>query len=51
MGMEGVGKGRKEKKENMRWIWKLDGRTPGYLVREEEKREKMRLRLGRRAME
>jgi len=28
----------------------VDERTPGYMVREEEKREKMRTRMGRRAM-
>lgn len=35
----------------MRWIWKLDGKTSGYLVREERNGEKMRMRLGRRAIE
>jgi len=34
----------------MRWVLGLDGRTPGYMVREEGKREKMRTRLERRAM-
>lgn len=34
----------------IRWVLGIDGRTPRY-IREEGKREKMRTRLGRRAME
>lgn len=34
----------------IRWVLEIDGRTPRYM-REEGKREKMRTRLGRRAME
>lgn len=32
----------------MRWVLKVDGRIPGYMIREEGKREKMR--LGSRAV-
>ncbi|EFN67046.1 hypothetical protein EAG_02771 [Camponotus floridanus] len=34
----------------MRWVLGVEGRTPGYMVREEGKKEKMRTKLGRRAM-
>jgi len=34
----------------IRWVLEVDGRTPGYIVKEERKRKKMRTRLGRRAM-
>jgi len=33
----------------LRWVFVLDRRTPGYLVREEIKREKLRERAGKRA--
>ncbi|XP_068994227.1 trichohyalin-like [Neodiprion pinetum] len=33
----------------LRWTLGVDGRTPGYLVREELQREKLRIRAGRRA--
>ena len=33
----------------LRWILKLDGTTPGYVVREELKREKIRIEAGKRA--
>lgn len=32
----------------LRWMWEKDGRTPGY--REEGKREKMRVKMGRRTI-
>lgn len=32
------------------WILEIDKRTPKYMVREKAKKEKMRTRLGRRAM-
>lgn len=35
----------------MKWVLGIDGRTPGYLVREELKREKLRRRAGKRAWE
>lgn len=28
----------------IRWVLEIDGRTPGYMVREEGKKEKMRTR-------
>jgi len=34
----------------IRWILGVEGRTPGYMVREEGKRDKMRTRMGRRAI-
>jgi hypothetical protein len=33
----------------LRWVLGVDGRTPGYMVREELQREKLRGRAGRRA--
>jgi len=33
----------------LRWVLGVDTRTPGYMVREELQREKMRGRMGRRA--
>lgn len=35
--------------EEMRWVLGVDGRTPGYLVRKELQREKLRSRAGKRA--
>jgi len=49
MGVEEMGESRK----TARKVCKMgirSGRTPGYIIREEEKREKMRTRIGRRAM-
>lgn len=34
----------------IRWMLGLDGRTPGYTVRGEGKWEKLRTRMGRKAM-
>ena len=34
----------------LRWVLGVEWRTPGYMVREESKRDKMRLRMGRRAV-
>lgn len=34
----------------MKWILGMDGRMSGYMIKEEGKREKMRTRMGRRAM-
>lgn len=48
----GVGeKGRdgKIRVEVLRWVLKVDRRTPGYLVREELQKEKLKERAGRRA--
>src|SRR5436190_13640875 len=33
----------------LRWVLGVDGRTPGYMVREELQREKLRTRAGKRA--
>lgn len=33
----------------MRWILEIDGRTP-YMVKKEDKREKLRTKIGRRAI-
>lgn len=33
----------------LRWVLKMDRRTPGYLVREELQKEKLKERAGRRA--
>lgn len=33
----------------LRWVFGLDSRTPGYLIREEVERDKLRERAGRRA--
>jgi len=33
----------------LRWVFGLDSKTPGYLIREEIKRNKLRERAGRRA--
>lgn len=33
----------------MRWVLGVNGRTPGYLVREEMQRDKIRTRAGKRA--
>jgi len=33
----------------LRWVLGVERRTPGYLVREEVQREKLRIRVGRRA--
>jgi hypothetical protein len=33
----------------LRWVFELDSKTPGYIVREEIKRDKLRERAGRRA--
>lgn len=35
----------------LRWVLRMDGRTPEYLVREELQREGLRGRTGRRAWE
>ncbi|XP_067203031.1 uncharacterized protein [Linepithema humile] len=35
----------------LKWVLGVDGRTPGYMVREELKREKLRGRAGKRAWE
>lgn len=34
----------------MRWVLGVNGRTPGYMIREEGKREKMRTKMGGRAI-
>lgn len=34
----------------IRWVLGVDGRTPGYIMREESKREKMRTKMGSRAV-
>lgn len=34
----------------IRWVLGVDGRTPGYMMREESKREKMRTKMGSRAV-
>lgn len=34
----------------MRWVLRIDGRTPEYMARKEGKTEKMRTRLDRKAM-
>jgi len=48
--MEGKRGGRKEiEKRYLRWLLGVDVRTPGYLVREELQREKLRGRMGERA--
>jgi len=33
----------------LRWVFGLDSKTPGYIVREEVKRNKLREKAGRRA--
>lgn len=33
----------------LRWLLRVEGRTPGYMVREELQREKLRSRAGGRA--
>lgn len=33
----------------LRWLLRIEGRTPGYMVREELQREKLRSRAGGRA--
>jgi len=35
----------------LRWLLGVEGKTPGYLVREELQREKLCIRAGRRAWE
>jgi len=39
------------KERYMRWLLGIEGKTPGYLVREEMHREKLCVRAGRRAWE
>lgn len=34
----------------MKWILEVDGRSPGYIIREEGKREKMRTKIGNRTV-
>lgn len=34
----------------IRWILEIDERTPGYMIREETKRKKMKTRIRRRAI-
>lgn len=34
----------------MRWVLGVDERTPGYIVKKEDKRKKMRIKMGRRAV-
>lgn len=34
----------------IRWMLGVDGRTPGYMMREESKREKMRTKMGSRTV-
>lgn len=46
MGMEGERSGKNTRKVS-KWILGLKGRTPGYLVREEMQRGKLRERAGR----
>lgn len=38
-------------KKYLRWLLGVDRRTPGYMIREEMQREKMRKRAGKRAWE
>lgn len=40
---------KKLQKRFLRWVIGLEGRTPGYMIREELQREKLRTRAGRRA--
>lgn len=48
MAIEGVG-GRGQERY-VRWMLGVDGRTPGYMIRKEGKREKMRTRLEKKAV-
>jgi len=45
-----MGESRRLQEKYLRWVLGVDGRTPGYMMREEGKREKMRTRMGRRAI-
>jgi len=50
MGMEGEELEKMEERY-MRWVLGVEGKTPGYLVREEIQREKLCVRAGKRAWE
>lgn len=51
MGMEGERKVRKiiVQERFLKWVLGVECRTPGYMVREEVQREKLKSRAGRRA--
>lgn len=38
-----------ERERYLRWLLGVEGRMPGYLIREELQREKLRIRAGRKA--
>lgn len=38
----------KVEKRYLRWLLEVEGRMPGYLIREELQREKLRIRAGRK---
>jgi len=49
LGVEGKGRDGKVAREvYLRWILGVEGRTPGYLIREEVQREKLTVKAGRR---
>lgn len=49
-GWKEWGKVERLQEKYIRWLLGMNRRSPGYMVREEGKREKMKTRLGRRAM-
>lgn len=49
MGLEGEGESGSNRREIFKMGLGLEGRTPGYMVREEVQRDKLEGRSGRRA--
>ena len=49
-GWKELGEIERVQEKYLRWVLRVEWKTPGYMVREESKKDKMRLRMGRRAV-
>jgi hypothetical protein len=47
-GMEGTREGRESARKYLRWVLGVDRETPGYIVREKCKRNRLRVKAGKR---